>query len=290
MEPPFPTLQYFENLLGHRAGKRVFGPDYYSNYLIDFIKRHASGPFFAYYPMVLPHLPGVATPDSDARTTTAAHPAGILETILHDLEAMRTTDSDDQTLFIGMVAYMDKLVGRIIRTLDDLKIREKTMIIFTGDNGTAAQITSRIGNAEIVGGKGQMNDAGSHVPLIVNWPGPGGSGSICDDLVDFSDVFPTLVEVAGAKLPAGYIVDGRSMLDQIRGLGGKPRDWILIELDDKAAVLGRHWKLLNDGELFDVTNDPREKFPVTAMHDTAESAQARKELDSVLASFGLKSA
>jgi arylsulfatase A len=285
MAPDFPSLAYFEGLHSHDAPAKVFGPDYFSDYLIDFINRHAGRPFFAYYPMVLPHLPGVVTPDSKVATALKGYHPALFQAIL---QLWQTWDGD-QLLFVDMVEYMDKLVGRVIGALDALGIRDRTVVIFTADNGTASQITSKLGNIEITGGKGQISDAGTHVPMIVNWRSMAVPGLICDDLVDLSDVLPSLIELAGAKLPDHYVVDGLSLVGRVLGRGGKPRDWVIITLDGKIAVRSSDWILLNDSELFNLRNDPLETRPITAGHDSPESARARKALAGVLATFDLKS-
>jgi arylsulfatase A len=70
-----------------------------------------------------------------------------------------------------MVRYIDKNVGRLEDTLKELRLREKTLIIFTSDNGTNSLLTSELHGRQIRGGKGHTHDYGTHVPLIVNWPG-----------------------------------------------------------------------------------------------------------------------
>jgi len=181
-----------------------------------------------------------------------------------------------------MVAYLDKCVGRVVATLERLGLREKTLILFTADNGTPRGIVSRMGQTTIPGGKGKMTDTGCHVPLIANWKGVTPPGRVCADLVDFSDVFPTLAEAAGAPLPKVKI-DGRSFLPQIRGERGDPREWVYIQLNKQKAVRTRRWKLHGDGRLFDLQNDPFERKPIPAHSDTPESKAARERLQAVLA-------
>ena len=83
-----------------------------------------------------------------------------------------------------------------------------------------------------------MLEGGSRVPLIVNWPGVPRRGS-SQDLIDFSDFFPTLAELAGAKLPERVTLDGQSFAPQIKGQAGRPRPWIYVELDGKRYVRTR---------------------------------------------------
>ena len=101
-----------------------YGPDVITDYLIDFIKRNKEEPFFAYYPMVLPHFPFHKTPDSKAWEK-------------------KNTELDRTTYYFrDMVAYADKMVGKIDQALVELGLRENTLLIFTCDNGTKKGIQS----------------------------------------------------------------------------------------------------------------------------------------------------
>ena len=100
------------------------------------------------------------------------------------------------------------------------------------------------------------------------------------DLVDFSDLFPTFAELAGAKLPDGVKLDGRSFAAAIKGEPGQPRDWVYVQLGDKRYVRDAGWKLNNDGEFFDMRNAPFEQLAVTK--PSAEATAAREKLQAAL--------
>jgi arylsulfatase A len=237
------------------AGK--YGPDILSDWVVDFIKRHKGEPFFLYYPMVLVHDPFESTPDS---------PGG--------------KKGKGQKVFPDMVAYMDKIVGRIMATLDELKLRENTLVLFTGDNGTTKGIPSKVGDRTVVGGKSTMLDTGSHVPLIASWTGTVPAGKVFDDLIDFSDFVPTLCELTGAKAPSG---DGRSFAPRLRGEPGKPRDWVFVQLGPNRFARDKRWKLHANGKLIDVAADPEELKPFAAGSEPSEGSAARSRLEKVLA-------
>ena len=193
-----------------------YGPEIYCDYLLDFVSRHRAQPFFAYFPMALTHGPFLPTPHSDPSIARdASHPDN----------------------FAAMVAYTDHLVGRIVDHLDALGLRENTLILFTGDNGTPRGITSQLGNRTIHGGKAFPTDAGTHVPLVANWRGVAPAGQVTDDLVNFSDFMPTLAAVAGAGLPAG-VIDGHSFLPRLRGQGGPARDWVFCHYEPRQMGSG----------------------------------------------------
>ncbi len=214
----------------------------------------------------------------------------------------------NQRFFTDMVAYMDKNIGRIVDKLEDLGIRENTMILFLGDNGTEISILSHMGNLEVAGEKGMLTSGGTHVPMIVNWPGQVDAGLISDIPVVPADFFATIKEVTGAqpRTPTGDgILDGISFLPVLTGRPGKVREWALVEyvLENRGKmylgnegryVLNTRWKLYGSGisrrgqnyykagQLFDLTIDPLEKSPIILENDNPESAAARKMAQSFL--------
>ena len=189
-----------------------------------------------------------------------------------------------------MVAYMDKMVGRMVGKLDELGLRENTLVLFIGDNGTHNSIKSELAGRVIQGNKGETTDAGTRVPLIANQPGVVASGKVCGDLVDFSDFVPTFAELTGAEAPEGMIMDGRSFLPQLRGEKGDPKEWILCHYDPrwgkwkevKRFVRDKRWKLYSNGDLYDVPADTLEQNPNPAGR---EAAEAKKRLQAVLDSI-----
>ena len=167
-----------------------------------------------------------------------------------------------------MVIYMDKLVGQILDQLDKSGVRQNTIVIFTGDNGTDTPVVSIMGDRRVAGAKGKTTDAGCRVPLIVQWKGKSASGKVSQDLVDFSDFLPTLCEAANVAIPSTLKLDGRSFLPQLLGKPGNPRDWIYIWYARNGGAVGKEftrdqrYKLYRTGELYDVPNDYMEEHPL----------------------------
>jgi arylsulfatase A len=201
----------------------------------------------------------------------------------------------DKKYYRDMVAYMDKVVGRIVRKLDDLGLRENTLILFTGDNGTPRGITTEmVDGSSIDGGKGSTTDAGTHVALVANWKGTTPAGKVSADLVDFSDMLATVAEAGGASLPENITIDGRSFLPQLRGQTGNPRDWIFCWYQrNPGSTLFRfardqRWKLYGTGDynragnLYDVVADTLEEHPNPA---GSQAASARRRLQVALDSM-----
>ncbi len=172
----------------------TFGPDVMTDFLIDFMTEENDKPFVAYYPMILVHDPFVPTPDSKGGTRAD--------------KAKRMPKQLKQN-YVDMVAYMDKCVGRLVDALQASGQRDNTLVIFTGDNGTNAVLASELKGKTVKGGKGYTHDYGTHVPLVVNLPGRVPPGQVNDDLIAFSDFFPTIVEAVG--LPAKEVNRRRRM-------------------------------------------------------------------------------
>lgn len=254
-----------------------YGPDLVHAFVEDFISRHRAEPFLLYYPMLLTHDPYQPTPDSPD----------------WDPQARGEQVNRHPRHFGEMVAYMDKLVGRLVSQLESLGLREKTLLVFLGDNGTGRGTVSRFQGREYIGGKGSTNEAGMHVPLIVNWPGNVVAGRVCDDLVDTTDLLPTLCAAAGIAVPAQPQLDGRSFWPQLRGERGHPRPWLYSWYSPRQnadlsarefAYTARH-KLYRTGEFFDLTRDPLEKKPLASANLDPDQAAAARELRAALKQF-----
>jgi arylsulfatase A len=225
-----------------------------------------------YYTIAHAHGPQVPTPDSAVRVSKKA--------------------KRDTKHFADMVTYTDKIVGKILDKLDAAGLSENTLVLFVGDNGTDKKVTSLLGERQIKGGKGGTRDAGTHVPLLAYWQGVTPVGRICDDLIDFSDFAPTLVQMSQTTVPTGLAFDGISFLPQLTGKQGHPKEYIFCHYDkgkhpiegqtskqaekrkaktgrqDRASytrwVRDKRWKLYDNGKLFDVVGDPDEQQPIQA--------------------------
>ncbi len=244
--------------------EEVYCPDVYHDFAVDFLRRHApkgsaaAKPFYLYYASHLVHGPILRTPDS------------------------KPDQKDPAALYNDNIAYLDKQVGALVAELDKLGLRENTLVVFSADNGTVNQPTSTIGGRTISGQKGTMLEGGARVPLIANWKGVTPAGRVLEDLVDFSDVLPTFVDVAGAKLPQGVAIDGRSFAAQLRGQKGEPREWIFVQLGRKWYVRDDGWKLNEAGDLFDMKDSPFVEQLVAADSKDQTATAARKRLQTVL--------
>jgi arylsulfatase A len=253
-----------------RNGKREelkgrFGPDVTQEFALDFLRRRGDQPFLFYYPMHLAHgqsfrepvVPTPLNPDSDR-----AHHA----------------------MYADMVRYADKLVGDLVHALDELKLRDNTLVFIASDNGSESSLTARCNGREVKGGLYTLSEAGGSVALIANSPRhfPGGRTV---PLADFSDVLPTLCELARIPLPQGVALDGKSFANSLRAANAKPhREWIFNQLHTLRVVRDERFKLYSDGRFFDANADFDER------HDLGESTEpvavaARRKLQRALDSL-----
>jgi len=247
-----------------------YGPDLVSDRLCAFIEKNRDRPFLAYYPMILTHDPYEPTPDSPDYRKDASGPEG------------KGKRQKGPRYFADMVAYADKIVGKIVARLEALGLRERTVLVFTGDNGTGRGTVSQLNGRPFRGGKGLLKDAGMHVPLIVNAPGRVAPGRVARDLVDFTDIAPTILDAAGAERPRGWTLDGHSLWPLLGGQAAEPRKWIYSWYARDGGRTGREFargdrlKLCGDGSLFDAEGDPDEDRPLAP---DALPADRRAELE-----------
>ena len=263
-----------------------YGPDVCKNYLFEFMESSArrNQPFLAYFPMILTHSPFQPTPASPEWAKGDRH-------------------ESDPRFFKDMIEYMDTIVGEVEDKLAELGIRENTLLIFLGDNGSGRRLESQMKDGStVVGAKGFLTDEGTHVPLIANWPGAIPPGQLREELVGPTDFLATLAEATGTTPldpPGDGLLDSVSFLPQLKGKTGTPREWILIEYFENRNnhrecegrfVRDRRWKLYDEGvspfngtpfykagHLFDLQSDPKEETPIQPEGETSVAAAVRKK-------------
>ncbi len=256
-----------------RNGKSVrvpadaYAPDLYVDFLVDFMAANRDRPFLAFYSAVLPHKPFTAPPGTEGGE-----------------------ELDDQACFRRMVERLDANVGRLLAALDEYGLRERTVVLFAGDNGTDVAIRSRLADGRTIrGGKGTLWERGVRVPLLVSWPGTVPPGGACTDLVDFTDFLPTLAELAGVppeRRAALEPLDGHSFAWRLLGRPGEPRKWVFSQLRDRSWIRDERWKLFRDGRFFDLQEDPGETRDLRSrVEDDPALRAARDRLARLLASL-----
>lgn len=268
-----PGLEYNGVEKDFRNGE--YGPQLVNDFALDFVTRHRAQPFFLYYPMTLTHGPFQPTPDSPN----------------WDPKAVGENVHQNVKHFADMTAYMDKLIGRLDARLVELGIRENTLLLFIGDNGTHSSVTSRFNGGDYRGGKGSTTQRGTRVPFVASWPAVMMQGRVNRDLISSADFLPTICEAAGVAVPTN--MDGVSFLSQLRGQRGTPREWLYCwysprqqaDLTVREFTFDHSYKLYRDGRFFDLANDPFEDKPLHTETLVSVAATTAKKLQAALDQF-----
>ncbi|WP_299548081.1 sulfatase-like hydrolase/transferase [Seonamhaeicola sp.] len=201
----------------------TFAPDICQKFALDFVTRKRDKPFFLYYPMVLPHDPWFGTPDSSS-------PTG------------RTEPG-----FNEQIKRLEYYVDELIQTLKDADIYDNTIVFFTADNATLAN------------GKGTCSELGVRVPLIV-FGGPIKHRDVSDVMIDFTDMYPTVLEMAGIDVSHMKSLDGKSFKPVLEQKAYEGKGYVFSFLDMQRTVRtkdymmdgsGGIWKCAPSGNLLD---------------------------------------
>ncbi|HEX5155515.1 MAG TPA: sulfatase-like hydrolase/transferase [Parafilimonas sp.] len=258
-----------------------YGDDVLVDSLRTFITRNKDSKFFAYYTMISPHIPFTPTPDDFAFSTWDPNLPG------------------DTSMYPSMIKYLDKKVGQILKFIDSLGISERTIILFTGDNGTTNKIYSWFNGVKVKGGKGNTVENATHVPLLVKWQGHTPVG-VDTSLIDFTDFYPTLADIANASHDS---LDGISFYPQITAQKGALRNSIFCHFQKNPSdntplyrwAQDRRFKLydstiLNNAYLFyDIVRDVKEKKPLADSLLSSQKAIIKHQLLEVINSHVIHS-
>jgi len=171
---------------------------------IGFIEQNKSKPFFLYLTHYAVHTPIQAKADLKAK-----------------YQAKSGSHDQNNPAYAAMVDSVDKSVQRVLKTLDNLKLTNDTVVCFFSDNGGHGGATS---NTPLRGAKGMFYEGGIRVPMMVRWPGNIKSGTTCDTPVISIDFFPTLLEIAQVRQPQGKALDGLSLMPLLMGTDAFNRD------------------------------------------------------------------
>ncbi|MDR3404907.1 MAG: sulfatase-like hydrolase/transferase [Chthoniobacter sp.] len=240
----------------------AYTPEIFQQWALRFIesRKDKPEPFFLYYASPLPHGPLKPTP---------LNPSG-----------PGAGKRGDPANFPYVMEYLDQQVGEVVQKLTALGMRENTLVIFAADNGGDALTTVMRDGREITGHKGSLDDTGSWVPMVADWPGVISAGSVNHGMVDFTDIMPTCLDLAGAPRLDG--LDGVSFAPQLQGKPGQPRQWVHVFQINRFFVRDANWKLRENGQLYDVSNSPPVEKLILPRNEAPESKAARIRLQAVL--------
>lgn len=259
-----------ENGKEKRYGINEYGPDIFTNYILNYIERNKHDPFFIYYPMVLVHDPFVPTPDSpEWQDSTRRY-------------------ETDTAYFRDMMDYTDKIIGKIADKLKETGLDENTLLIFTADNGTHRSIVTMTKEGSYQGGKGMTTDAGTKVPMIAYWPRYIKKSVVYEPLVEFSDFFATFNEM----LKLDEASDGQSFCSLVTNANHNQRKTAFVHYDPQwGNWVNQHagrfartisYKLYQNGSFYNLQSDPMEENPMGLEQMTDEQKKIRKQLQEIL--------
>ncbi|MFA6561452.1 MAG: sulfatase [Verrucomicrobiia bacterium] len=213
--------------------KGAYLADWLTDKSVDFIKRHKDKPLFLY----LAHF-GVHSP-YDAK-----------KELIEKFKPKPGVGGHNNPTYAAMIYSVDESVGRVMATLDALKLADNTVVIFASDNGgvggydregitKAAGITD---NAPLRSGKGGLYEGGIRVPFIARWPGVAKPGSTCGTPAIHVDLYPTFLDIAGAKPPANYPLDGESLVPLLKQSGPLKREAIFHHFPGYLGAGANTWR------------------------------------------------
>jgi arylsulfatase A-like enzyme len=245
--------EYKVVLKGNQNGQqREYSHDMFTNFALDYVRRHKDGPFFLYLPYTIPHGK-YEIPSMDPYTDQPW--------------------PDEAKAFAAMVTRLDGDVGRMMALLKELDIDGRTLVFFCSDNGAARRWDGIFDSSgPLRGQKTTMYEGGIRTPMIVRWPGRVPAGKTSNAPWYFADVLPTLADVAGVQPPAN--IDGISVLPLLLGTPQKTDErfmyWEFPTGQFQQAVRWRHYKAIRLApgeplELYDLSRDIAEKNNTAAV-------------------------
>lgn len=240
----------------YRPQDAGYTEDLITKHAIEFIRENKNHPFFCYVPFHIVHAP-LQAKDEDLKGVDP-----------------KVTDESKRT-YAAMVQAMDRNVAAILEELDKLGLRENTIVVFTSDNG-ATKVGS---NLPFKGGKHSIYEGGIHLPTVIHWPNGGLTGRKWDGLCGALDMFPTLMAMAGCKMPETRPLDGKNFWPALRDGGQSPVESYYWVWRGEDAIRTAEWKLhrFSDRfELYDMLKDISESTNVADAHPDIVKSLAKK--------------
>lgn len=273
-------------ILEKNAGTAMgtYAPQLIHEHTLKFIEENKDTPFFCYVASIIPHA-DLAAPEEYMEKFrgkfTEVNPYVGLDEGPDLRQGRYQSQPEPRTAFAAMITLLDDQVGEIVKKVEELGMADRTLIIFTSDNGAhqegGADPDFFNSNGPFRGHKRDLYEGGVHVPMIAYWPGRVEAGSVSEHISAFWDMVPTFTELAGVKAPQD--IDGISILPTLLGKGEQPQHkylyWEFHERGGRIGVRMGKWKgVCNDVlknpdrpmELYDLSNDIGEQTDIADQH------------------------
>jgi arylsulfatase A-like enzyme len=283
--PPFPANQKLPadaDANDPKSYERYAGKDYAPDLIgvqaLEFVQANKDRPFFLYFATTVPHLALQVPEDS------LAEYAGKFPETPYRGDRSYLPHRQPRAAYAAMITRMDRDVGRLLDLLKNLKLEERTIVVFTSDNGP---LYDQLGGTDtdffnsamgLRGRKGSYYEGGFRAPCLVRWLGRVAAGATTDRVTGFEDWLPTLLELAGAKAATPADLDGISFAPTLLGQDQPPRPFLYRESPSyggQQCVREGNWKAIRTKlsqpqpgalELYDLAADPQEKTDLSAKH------------------------
>lgn len=264
---------YFSPPIDHNR-ERVKGNGYLTDDLTDhaiqFIETNHANPFFCYVPLNTPHSPFYVDDQFYEKFATLDPDLRHRDPEKEDLAETRAA--------LAMCENIDWNVGRVLQKIDDLKLRDNTIVVYFSDNGPN---TFRW-NGGMKGKKATVDEGGLRSPLFVRWPGRIPEATHTSAISGAIDLLPSLAELAGISSKTDKPQDGLSFAGSLLGESPEPTDRMLLSAwRKKVSVRNQRFRLDQSGALFDIESDREQRMDVA--DDFPEVA---RELRSAMEAFG----
>lgn len=274
-------------------------PDRLAEETVAFMRANRDRPFLAYFSFYDVHTPLMARPDLQRKYEEKRARLGLSDRWGREGER-DVREVQSHAVYAAMVEAMDQAAGKVLAAIDDLGLRERTLVIFTSDNGgLSTSEGSPTSNLPLRGGKGWMYEGGIRVPLLVRWPGVSRAGTVVADPAATPDLLPTVLDATGLALPAGLSADGRSLRAALAGRAEPERAlfWDYPHYGNQGSAPGSavrrgnwkliHWRETDRMELYHLGADPGEREDLVR-REPALAAALRGELDRWRAAVGAR--
>jgi arylsulfatase A-like enzyme len=253
-----------------RVQTRGYVTDVLTDRALSFIEQNQRNPFFLYLPYNAPHVPHLVPDPFIAKYLKQGLPLA-------------------EARIYGMIESLDTNIGRVLGKVENLGLRDNTVVMFMSDNGGVG----RFNKAGMRGFKGSCYEGGVRVPFFARWPGKFPSGAVTSAMAQHIDVLPTICDLTGAPSP-NRPLDGKSLAPLLRaGKGDSPHDFLFHQWNRGHPVLttvpgdpelqaswavrdARGRKLMSTGELFDLSEDSGEAHNIAARDPETARALHRK--------------